>query len=158
MPIDTPNSTSLNKTKKIHFSCGLILPLEWSSLWTAGNDRWGEVSNSGWQSGIYRFDTKSILTVSCRVVSTLTITAEVPRSNSWNPNYTESTSVLAEISREMYSGEAAYVSFQFQQVKHPKSPKAFGSTIHFFVQSLNVSIVIRTICVLTGRIEDKELW
>lgn len=58
----------------------------------------------------------------------------------------------------MYSLEAAYVSFQFQEVKHPKLPKAYGSTIVIFVQSQNVSIVIRTICTLTGRIEDKEVW
>ncbi len=48
--------------------------------------------------------------------------------------------------------------FNFQEVKHPKLPKAFGSTFLFFVQSQNVSIVIRTICALTGRIEDKEVW
>lgn len=92
------------------------------------------------------------------MVSTPKITVEVPRSNAWIPNYTESTSALAEISREMHSLEASYVFFQFQEVKCPKLPKAFGSTVHFFVQSLNVSVVIRTICALTGRIEDNELW
>lgn len=58
----------------------------------------------------------------------------------------------------MYSLEAAYVSFQFQEVKDPQLPKAFGSTILFFSQSQNVSTVIRSTCALTGRIEDKEVW
>lgn len=86
------------------------------------------------------------------------ITAEAPVSTPWIPNYTESTIIPAEVSGEMYSLEAAYVSFQFQEVKDPKLPKAFGSTILFFSQSQNVSTVIRSTCALTGRIEDKEVW
>lgn len=92
------------------------------------------------------------------MVNILAITAEEQGSSSWIPNYAKSTSRLIEFSGEMYSLEAAYVSFQFQEVKHPKLPKASGSTILFSVHSQNVSIVIRTICALTGRIEDKEVW
>lgn len=86
------------------------------------------------------------------------ITAEVPGSSYRISNYTKPISILAEISGGMCSLEAAYVSFQFQEVKHPNLPKAFGSTILIFVQPQNVSKVIRTICVLTSRIEDKEVW
>lgn len=85
------------------------------------------------------------------------ITAKVPGSSSQISNCTKGNGTLAE-SLEKCSLEAAYVSFQFEEVKHPKLPKAFGSTILFFVQSQNVFILIRSICALTGRIEDKENW
>lgn len=71
---------------------------------------------------------------------------------------TKSTILLAETSGDEYSLEAAaYVSFQFRKSQAPKIAKSLReqSSLRFF-QSQNVSIVIRTICALTGRIEDKE--
>lgn len=110
------------------------------------------------KSEISRFDARSFLTAPCRMVNTPAITAGEPGSSSWILNYAKSPSILTEFYGEMYSLQAEYVSFQFREVKHPKLPKAFGSTILFSVHSQNASIVIRTICALTGRMEDREVW
>lgn len=85
------------------------------------------------------------------------ITIEIPGSSSLDFKLHQSSSILIEISGDIHDPEAVYASFQFEGVKHPKLPEAFGSTV-FCVNSQNISVVIRTIYSLTSKIEDKEVW
>lgn len=132
------NCDKIRYTKKLIFQLplNLLFRLKRTLLMTSGElIRKSEISS---------FDAWSSLAVPCRMVNIPAITAEEPRSSSWILNYAKSPSILTEFSGEMYSLEAAYVSFQFHEAKHPKLPKAFGSTILFFVHSQNAPIVIRT--------------